>query len=93
MLTSVYGEGGTGKVQHAINADNATKATSATNATKLNGTSVDDSTTSTSVLWTASKVQNTINNAVNACHRTYYGASVPGNIPGSKEGDIYVMVD
>jgi hypothetical protein len=93
MLTAVYGEGGSGKVQHAIKADSATSANTAENASKVNGASVDDSTTNTSTLWTARKIQNTINSAVDRCYKTYYGASTPGNITGSKEGDIYIMVE
>ena len=93
MLTSVYGEGGTGKVQHAIQADSALSATTASNALKVNGASVDDSVTTPTALWTSAKIQRTINSAMDNCYKTYYGTSVPVNISGSKEGDIYIMVE
>lgn len=93
MLTETYGVGGSGKVQHAINADSATSANTASNALKVNGKSVDDSVTNTSVLWTGSKIQTAINTAVSACYNTYYDTGTPGSISGSKAGDIYIMVE
>lgn len=93
MLIDTYGEGGKGIVQHSKIADRATNADNATNATKLNGVAVDNSVLSASTLWTSSKIKTEIDRAVDTCFNTYYGTSTPGNIAGSKEGDIYIMVE
>ena len=95
MLIDTYGENGTGKVAYSKLSDRALSADSAANAQRLNNKSVDDSTTNSSVLWTASKIQTVVNNAVDTCCKTFYGTGTPtaSNTRGSKAGDIYIMVE
>ena len=95
MLIDTYGENGTGKVAYSKLSDRALNADSAVNAQKLNNKSVDDSTTNSSVLWTASKIQTVVTNAIDTCCKTFYGTGTPtaSNTRGSKAGDIYIMVE
>lgn len=80
------------RVKYAAKADLATTATSAnTLQTKY---TVNDSGTSNTTLWTAAKItSNTSAQIKSEGVNTYYGTSVPTTIAGSKEGDLYILLE
>ena len=80
------------KVKSAANADLATVATS---ANKLQSKyTVNDSGTSNTVLWTASKIKTNTSAQIKAEGvNTYYGTSAPTTIAGAKDGDLYILIE
>lgn len=79
-------------VLRASNADNADKAKVATDSEAVNGISIGNDKTSSS-LWTSDKIiSNTSTQIQNEGVRTYSGTSVPNNSLG-KNGDIYILIE
>lgn len=80
------------RVKYAAKADLATTAVSAnTLQTKY---TVNDSGTSNTTLWTASKIKSNTTAQIKAEGvNTYYGTSAPTTIAGSKEGDLYILIE
>lgn len=97
MLESVYVDTtDVTKVKKAVQADNATNATTAataTNALAVNTKVVDDTKTTSGVLWTAEKIiSNTSSQITNESVTTHSGTSVPSNSLG-KNGDLYILIE
>ena len=80
------------KVKLATKADLATTATSAnTLQTKY---TVNDSGSSNTTLWTAAKIKSNTTAQIQAEGvNTYYGTTAPTTIAGSKEGDLYILIE
>lgn len=80
------------RVKYAAKSDLATTATSAnTLQTKY---TVNDSGTSNTTLWTASKITTNTSAQIKAEGvNTYYGTSAPTTIKGAKEGDLYILIE
>lgn len=80
------------RVKRALLADTATVADTAN--TLQNNYTVNNSASSNTVLWTASKViANTSSQIALEGVNTFYGTTEPTNVPGSKNGDIYIMIE
>lgn len=80
------------RVKYAAKADLATTAVSAnTLQTKY---TVNDSGTSNTTLWTASKIKTNTSAQIKAEGvNTYYGTSAPTTVAGSKDGDLYILIE
>ena len=80
------------RVKYAARADSADVALT---ANKLQNTyTVNDSGTSNQVLWTASKIRtNTSAQIAAEGVNTYYGTSAPTTVAGSKDGDLYILIE
>lgn len=80
------------RVKYAARADSADVALT---ANKLQNTyTVNDSGTSNQVLWTASKIKSNTTAQIKAEGvNTYYGTSAPTTVAGSKDGDLYILIE
>lgn len=80
------------RVKYAAKADLATTAVSAnTLQTKY---TVNDSGTSNTTLWTASKIKTNTSAQIKAEGvNTYYGTSAPTTVSGAKDGDLYILIE
>lgn len=80
------------RVKYAAKADLATTAVSAnTLQTKY---TVNDSGTSNTTLWTASKIKTNTTAQIKAEGvNTYYGTSAPTTVSGAKDGDLYILIE
>lgn len=93
MLVSDYVDNTIDKrVKYAARADSADVALT---ANKLQNTyTVNDSGTSNTVLWTASKIKSNTTAQIKAEGvNTYYGTSAPTTVSGSKDGDLYILIE
>ena len=93
MLISDYVDSTVDKrVKYAARADSADVALT---ANKLQNTyTVNDSGTSNQVLWTASKIKSNTTAQIKAEGvNTYYGTSAPTTVSGSKDGDLYILIE
>ena len=94
MLKAAYvDDNDISKVKKAVNADLAIKSTTSDNALKLNNKIVDDTQNDNNVLWTASKIIETIGNKItNEGVNTYSGVDIPEDSLG-KNGDLYILIE
>lgn len=93
MLISDYVDSTVDKrVKYAARADSADVALT---ANKLQNTyTVNDSGSSNQVLWTAAKIRTNTTAQIKAEGvNTYYGTSAPTTVSGSKDGDLYILIE
>ena len=93
MLISDYVDSTVDKrVKYAARADSADVALT---ANKLQNTyTVNDSGTSNQVLWTAAKIRTNTTAQIKAEGvNTYYGTAAPTTVAGSKDGDLYILIE
>ena len=82
------------KIKKAEVADTALLANVASNASAVNSRIVDDTDNTTDSLWTASKIISYVSDSIaNDGVNTYYGTSAPTTVTGSKDGDIYILIE
>lgn len=80
------------RVKYAAKADLATTAVSANTLQKKY--TVNDSGTSNTTLWTASKIKTNTSAQIKAEGvNTYYGTSAPTTVSGAKDGDLYILIE